>query len=129
MNAEIDGRLDRAFQALGDSVRRAIVARLSRGPATVNELAEPFAITTQAVSRHIHVLEEAGLVTRTRDAQRRPVHLRPAALEELTSWIDRYRLIHEQQYRSLDGVLADLGGPQHHPQSGGAPGAEKEREK
>lgn len=101
-------RLDRAFQALGDPVRRAMIARLSRGPATVNELAEPFAITTQAVSRHIHVLEEAGLVTRSRDAQRRPVHLNPGALEELTGWIDTYRLIHEQRFRSLDSVLADL---------------------
>ncbi|MFJ8893310.1 ArsR/SmtB family transcription factor [Leifsonia sp. NPDC102414] len=109
MNADSEARLDRAFQALADPVRRAIVARLSTGPATVNELAEPFAITTQAISRHIHVLEEAGLVTRTRDAQRRPVHLEPSALEELTSWIDRYRLVHEQQYRSLDSVLADLG--------------------
>jgi DNA-binding transcriptional ArsR family regulator len=103
-----EDRLDRAFQALADPVRRRIVARLSRGPATVNELAEPFAITTQAVSRHIHVLEQAGLVTRTRDAQRRPVHLHPGALEELTAWIDRYRLIHEQRFRSLDTVLAGL---------------------
>ncbi|HEY8281192.1 MAG TPA: metalloregulator ArsR/SmtB family transcription factor [Leifsonia sp.] len=103
-----EDRLDRAFQALADPVRRRIVARLSRGPATVNELAEPFAITTQAVSRHIHVLEQAGLVTRTRDAQRRPVHLHPGALEELTAWIDRYRLIHEQRFRSLDTVLAEL---------------------
>jgi DNA-binding transcriptional ArsR family regulator len=103
-----DDWLDRAFQALGDPVRRAIVARLSRGPATVNELAEPFRITTQAVSRHIHVLEEALLVTRTKDAQRRPVHLNPERLEELTAWIDRYRLIHEQQFRSLDAVLAEL---------------------
>src|SRR6478752_5437909 len=105
---ETEARLDRAFQALADPVRRAMVARLSRGPATVNELAEPFSITTQAVSRHIHVLEEAQLVTRTRDAQRRPVHLNAGALEELTAWIDRYRLIHEQQFRSLDTVLAEL---------------------
>jgi DNA-binding transcriptional ArsR family regulator len=103
-----ESRLDRAFQALGDPVRRAIVARLSRGPATVNELAEPFAITTQAVSRHIHVLEEAQLVTRTREAQRRPVHLNADVLEELTAWIDEYRLIHEQRFRSLDAVLAEL---------------------
>jgi DNA-binding transcriptional ArsR family regulator len=103
-----EGRLDRAFQALGDPVRRAIVARLSRGPATVNELAEPFAITTQAVSRHIHVLEEAQLVTRTREAQRRPVHLNADVLEELTAWIDEYRLVHEQRFRSLDAVLAEL---------------------
>ena len=101
-----DGRLDRAFLALADPVRRAIVARLSRGPATVNELAEPFAITKQAVSRHIHVLELAGLVTRSRDAQRRPVHLDAAALEHLTAWIDRYRLEAEGQYRRLDALLA-----------------------
>ncbi|ANJ28019.1 ArsR/SmtB family transcription factor [Agromyces aureus] len=101
-----DDRLDRAFMALADPVRRGIVARLSRGSATVNELAEPFQITKQAVSKHIQVLEAAGLVTRTRDAQRRPVHLAPAQLEALTAWIDRYRLIHEQRFRSLDALLA-----------------------
>jgi DNA-binding transcriptional ArsR family regulator len=101
-----DDRLDRAFMALADPVRRGIIARLSRGPATVNELAEPFQITKQAVSKHIQVLEQAGLVTRTRDAQRRPVHLAAAQLEALTAWIDRYRLIHEQQFRSLDALLA-----------------------
>jgi DNA-binding transcriptional ArsR family regulator len=106
-----DDRLDRAFMALADPVRRRIIARLSRGPATVNELAEPFAITKQAVSKHIQVLEHAGLVTRTRDAQRRPVHLEAAALEAMTAWIDRYRLIHEQQYRTLDGLLATVSGP------------------
>ncbi|MEI5584846.1 MULTISPECIES: ArsR/SmtB family transcription factor [unclassified Agromyces] len=100
-----DERLDRAFMALADPVRRRMVARLSRGPATVNELARPFDITVQAVSKHIRVLESAGLVTRTRDAQRRPVHLDAAALETLTEWIDRYRIIHEQQYRKLDSLL------------------------
>ena len=100
-----DDRLDRAFVALGDPVRRAIIARLSTGPATVNELAEPFSITTQAVSRHIQVLEQAGLVTRSRDAQRRPVHLAPGELERLTAWIDRYRLGTEQRFRALDAVL------------------------
>jgi DNA-binding transcriptional ArsR family regulator len=100
--------LDRAFLALADPVRRAIVARLSRGPATVNELAEPFAITKQAVSKHISVLEQAGLVTRSRDAQRRPVHLDAAALEKLTSWIDRYRLDAERNYRRLDDLLAAM---------------------
>lgn len=103
-----DDQLDRAFLALADPVRRGIIARLSRGPATVNELAEPFEITKQAVSRHIQVLEQAGLVTRTRDAQRRPVHLDPAALERLTAWIDRYRLEAERQFRALDGLLAQL---------------------
>jgi DNA-binding transcriptional ArsR family regulator len=100
--------LDRAFLALSDPVRRAIVARLSRGPATVNELAEPFDITKQAVSKHIAVLEQAGLVTRSRDAQRRPVHLDAAALERLTAWIDRYRLDAERNYRRLDSLLAAM---------------------
>src|SRR6478752_7307997 len=103
-----DGRLDRAFLALADPVRRAIVARLSRGPATVNDLAEPFDITKQAVSKHIQVLEQAGLVTRTRDAQRRPVHLDAAALERLTAWIDQYRLDAERSYRQLDALLARI---------------------
>ena len=99
-------RVDLGFAALADPVRRAIIARLSRGPATVNEIAEPFDISLQAVSKHIQVLEHAGLVTRTRQAQRRPVHLNPSALEALTAWIDGYRLIHEQQFRRLDALLA-----------------------
>jgi len=101
-------RLDRAFAALADPVRRAIVARLSTGPATVGELAAPFTITVQAVSQHIQVLEQAGLVTRTRQAQRRPVHLDPAALESVTAWIDTYRLQAERSYRRLDAVLDKL---------------------
>ena len=105
---EDDDRLDRAFLALADPVRRAIVARLSRGPATVNELAAPFAITKHAVSKHIQVLQQAGLVTRSRDAQRRPVHLDAAALERLTAWIDRHRLIAEARYRRLDALLETL---------------------
>ena len=99
-------RLDRAFAALADPVRRTIVGRLSHSSATVSELAALFPITTQAVSRHIGVLEHSGLVTRTRDAQRRPVHLNPAALESLTSWLDRYRLDHQRRFRALDAVLA-----------------------
>ncbi len=105
MQVRDDEMLDSAFLALADPVRRRIIARLSRGPATVNELAEPFAITKQAVSKHIQVLEQAQLVTRTRDAQRRPVHLNPARLEALTAWIDQYRLVREEQFRSLDAVL------------------------
>lgn len=106
-----DVRLDRAFMALADPVRRRIVARLSRSAATVNELAEPFDISKQAISRHIGVLEQAGLVTRTRDAQRRPVHLNAAGLEELTAWIDQYRLTQERQYRQLDALLKSAGAP------------------
>ncbi|MCC9178374.1 ArsR/SmtB family transcription factor [Arthrobacter sp. zg-Y750] len=108
--------LDQAFLALADPVRRHIIARLSKGPATVNELAEPFEISKQAVSKHIQVLEHAKLVTRSRDAQRRPVHLNPARLEALTAWIGQYRLVREEQFRSLDAVLraqaAATGGPQ-----------------
>ncbi|GAA4513136.1 metalloregulator ArsR/SmtB family transcription factor [Actinoallomurus oryzae] len=105
---EAEGRLDRAFAALADPVRRALVARLSRGDATVNELAEPFSITKQAISRHIQVLEAAGLITRSRDGQRRPCHLDPAALEALTSWIDTYRLEVERRHRRLDAVLEEM---------------------
>src|SRR6476661_9459900 len=108
-----DAALDAAFMALADPVRRRIIARLSRGPATVNELAEPFEISKQAVSKHIQVLEQAELVTRTRDAQRRPVHLNAARLEALTAWIDKYRLIHEQQFRRLDALLETIDGAGH----------------
>jgi DNA-binding transcriptional ArsR family regulator len=105
---DMEEQLDRGFAALGDPVRRALVARLSRGEATVNELAEPFAITKQAVSRHIQVLEAAGLITRSRDAQRRPCHLNAAALGELTGWIDTYRARVERGYRRLDAVLETM---------------------
>lgn len=108
MTIETDDALDRAFLALADPVRRAIVARLARGPATVNELAMPFSITKQAVSKHIQVLERAGLITRTRDGQRRPCHLEPAALESLTGWIDNHRIVAERQYRQLDLVLESV---------------------
>ena len=100
-----EAALDRAFLALADPVRRSLIARLSRGPATVNELAEPFPITLQAISRHISVLEAAGLITRTRDGQRRPCHLAPSALEQLTGWIDQYRLTTERRFRAIDAVL------------------------
>ena len=105
---DVEDRLDRAFTALGDPIRRALIARLSRGEATVNELAEPFAVTKQAVSRHLQVLEAAGLITRSRDGQRRPCHLNAAALEELTSWIDTYRLSRERAHRRLDRVLSEM---------------------
>lgn len=108
MSVDNEAALDRAFAALADPVRRAMIARLSRGPATVNELAEPFPITKQAVSRHLQVLEAAGLITRTRDGQRRPCHLDPAALERLTSWIDAYRLGTERRFRGIDTVLENL---------------------
>jgi len=103
-----DDRLDRAFMALADPVRRRIIARLSRGPATVNELAEPFQITKQAVSKHIQVLEQAELVTRSRDAQRRPVHLNATRLEALTAYGDSHFevVLMDIQMPLMDGLSA-----------------------
>ena len=98
-------RLSRAFQALADPTRRDIVARLTLGDATVGELAAPYDISLQAISKHLKVLEEAGLVTRGRDAQRRPVHLEGEALDQLTSWIERYRRQAEERFRRLDALL------------------------
>ena len=97
--------MDLIFRALADPTRRDMVARLTEADSTVNELAAPYDVSLQAVSKHIQVLEQAGLVTRTRDAQRRPVHLDAAGLERMTSWIDRYRLVREQRYRTLDALL------------------------
>ena len=100
--------LDHVFQALAHPARREILRRIAREEQTVTELAEPFDMSLEAVSKHIQVLELAGLVTRTRDAQRRPVHLDAAALERLTAWIDRYRLDAERSYRRLDALLAGM---------------------
>jgi DNA-binding transcriptional ArsR family regulator len=110
-----EDRLNRAFAALSDPLRRKLVARLALGDATVNELAAPFAVTVQAVSKHLRVLEDAGLITRSRDAQRRPCHLEPTAFGPLAAWIDAYRERTADKYRRLDAVLAaepDHGGEQ-----------------
>ena len=100
--------LSRVFSALADPTRRDIVARLASGDATVNELAEPYDVTVQAVSKHLKVLEDAGLVSRTREAQRRPVHLEAEVFDLMTRWIERYRREAEERYRRLDAVLASL---------------------
>lgn len=100
--------LSRVFSALADPTRRDIVARLAVADATVNELAEPYDVTVQAVSKHLRVLEDAGLVTRTRDAQRRPVHLEAEVFDLMTKWIERYRRQAEERYRRLDDVLASM---------------------
>src|SRR5438105_287691 len=97
--------LSRVFAALADPTRRDMVARLTVGDATVNELAEPYDVTVQAVSKHLRVLEDAGLVTRSRDAQRRPVHLEAEVFDLMTKWIERYRRQAEERYRRLDDVL------------------------
>ncbi|WP_169580833.1 MULTISPECIES: metalloregulator ArsR/SmtB family transcription factor [Microbacterium] len=125
---DADVALDRAFSALADPVRRAIVARLSRGSATLGELAEPFDISLQAVSKHISVLEDAGLVWRTREAQRKPVHLDAAALERLTAWIDRHRIDAERAYRRLDAVLAATAATTETPRKNTAGPRTKEKE-
>jgi DNA-binding transcriptional ArsR family regulator len=100
--------LSRAFAALADPTRRDIVARLAVGDATVTELAEPYEVTVQAVSKHLKVLEEAGLVSRSREAQRRPVHLEAPVFELLTRWLERYRRQAEERYRRLDDVLRSM---------------------
>jgi DNA-binding transcriptional ArsR family regulator len=85
-----------------------MVARLSLADATVNELAEPYDVSVQAVSKHLRVLEEAGLVTKTRDAQRRPVHLEAEVFDLMSKWIERYQRQAEERYRRLDDLLRDL---------------------
>lgn len=100
--------LSRTFAALADPIRRDIVVRLSIGDATVSELAAPYDVSLQAVSKHLKVLEESGLVSRSRDAQRRPAHLEADALRELTTWIERYQLQAEERFSRLDGVLARM---------------------
>ena len=101
-------RLSTVFAALADPTRRDIVARLATEDATVGELAAPYDVSVQAVSKHLKVLEEAGLVTRRRDAQRRPVHLETEVFDLMTKWIERYRREAEQRHRRLDTVLAAL---------------------
>ena len=109
-------QLSRAFQALADPTRRDLVARLAAdGDATVGDLAAPYDVSLQAVSKHLKVLEEAGLVSRSRDAQRRPVHLEAEVLDLMTGWIERYRRRAEERFARLDAVLAamdDAEGPE-----------------
>lgn len=100
--------LSEVFAALADPTRRDMVARLAVGDATVTELAQPYDVTVQAVSKHVKVLEEAGLVSRSRDAQRRPVHLEAEVFDLMTKWIERYRRQAEERYRRLDDVLRSM---------------------
>ena len=100
--------LDTTFAALADPTRRAILARLATGEATVNELAEPFDMSQPAISKHLKVLERAGLITRGREAQRRPRKLEPGPLTEATDWIERYRKIWQANYQRLDALLREM---------------------
>ena len=101
-------RLDATFAALADPTRRAILARLASGEATVLELAKPFDMSQPAISKHLRVLQRAGLISRGKSAQRRPSRMEAAPLVEATAWIERYRQIWENHYKRLDELLAEL---------------------
>jgi DNA-binding transcriptional ArsR family regulator len=101
-------RLDATFAAIADPTRRAILARLASGEASVLELAEPFDMTQPAISKHLKVLERAGLISRGRDAQRRPCRLEARPLAEANDWLESYRQLWETSFRKLDAVLQDL---------------------
>ena len=100
--------LSSVFAALADPIRRDMVARLADGDATVNELAAPYEVTVQAISKHLKVLEDSGLVSRSKQAQRRPVHLEAEVFDLMTKWIERYRRRAEERYRRLDEVLRSM---------------------
>jgi len=101
-------RLDTTFAALADPTRRAILARLISGEATVMELAEPFALSQPSISKHLKVLEHAGLISRGRDAQRRPCRIEPVPIAEATEWLESYRQLWEGRFLQLDALLDEL---------------------
>src|SRR5262245_8029010 len=118
-----DDQLSRVFAALADPTRRDMVARLAAGDVTVSELADPYDVSVQAVSKHVKVLAEAGLVSQSKDAQRRPCHLEAEVFDLMTKWIDRYRRQAQERYDRLDDVLAEMRGderPSHHLKQGAA---------
>ena len=103
-----DGALDATFAALADPTRRAILKRLATGQASVNELAQPFAMTQPAISKHLKVLERAGLISRGRDAQRRPCRLEAKRLAEANKWLENYRQFWEGSFERLDTLLDEM---------------------
>jgi len=110
-------RLNATFAALADPTRRAILARLALGEASVLQLAKPFAMSQPAVSKHLKVLERAGLISRGRDAQRRPRRIVPGPLAEATAWLERYRQIWEANFQRLDALLEELKTQQKRPRN------------
>ena len=112
-------QLSKVFAALSYPLRRDIVARLTTADATVSELAEPYDVSLQAVSKHLKVLEDAGLVTRGRAAQTRPVHLEAQVFDLMTKWIERYQRQAEQRYQRLDAVLAEMNDTESKPRRKG----------
>ncbi len=117
LNRSMKPNLDIIFAALADPTRRAIVARLAEGEASVAELAEPFAMSQPAVSKHLKVLEHAGLISRGRDAQRRPCRLEAEPLAEANAWLERYREAWEQNFARLDSLLEELKAEEAQPRS------------
>ena len=111
-------RLDATFAALADPTRRAILARLAAGEASVTELAEPFAMTQPAISKHLKVLERAGLISRGRDAQRRPRRIEAAPLAEATAWLEGYRRFWEASFLRLDALLGEMKSDEQNPEPG-----------
>ena len=105
--------LDRTFAALSDPTRRAILTRLATGQASVTELAEPFEMSLPAVSKHLKVLERAGLISRGREAQWRPCRLEPAPLKDVADWVEEYRGLWEARLDRLDGYLREMQGKEH----------------
>src|SRR5215208_3510494 len=103
-----EDQLSRVFAALADPTRRDMVARLAVGDATVGQLAQPYGVSVQAVSKHLRVLEDAGLVSQSRDAQRRPRHLEAEVFDLMTKWIEKYRRQAEERFRRLDAVLESM---------------------
>jgi DNA-binding transcriptional ArsR family regulator len=122
-----DDRLSFTFAALADPTRRAILARLAGGEATVGQLAEPFAITQQAISKHLKVLERAGLISRSRNAQSRPCRLEPQQLDTAAEWISRHRQVWAQRSDRLDDHLAALRQGRADRESAEQESAERER--
>jgi DNA-binding transcriptional ArsR family regulator len=127
LNKEVvmpDDQLSRVFAALAEPTRRDMVARLAVGDATVGELADPYDVSVQAVSKHIKVLADAGLVSQTKEAQRRPCHLEAEVFDLMTKWIERYRQQAQERYERLDAVLAEMRGEDrptdHHQEQGAA---------
>lgn len=104
----VSERLDATFTALADPTRRAILARLATGDLSVNELAEPFDMSQPAISKHLKVLERAGLVSRSIDGARRPCHMEPKPLAEATRWLEKYRKYWEPSFQRLDSLLEEL---------------------
>ena len=101
------------FAALADPTRRAILDRLSRGDTNVTELAEPFSMSMPAITKHLKVLESAGLISRGRDAQRRPCHLEPVPLQEISAWVEQYRELWDSRLNQLENYLAELQSPKN----------------